>query len=96
MASALPQNPVKDADTRRILGLLADELVLAREQLEALADTLCCDTHVVNKFIAALQMLDSVGQRQAAIAEIIRADDIAASAFANPLEAIARRIRTTA
>ncbi len=92
MVSATPAEPAQNADTRAILNLLADELVLAREQLESLADTLCCDAHVVNKFVIALQTLDSVGQRQAAIAEIIRADDIPATAHANPLEAIHRRL----
>jgi len=96
MASELPSPPAREADTHRILGLLADELVLAREQLESLADTLCGDAHVVNHFISALQLLDSVGQRQAAIADIIRADDIAASARSTPLEAIARRLRSAA
>jgi hypothetical protein len=81
-----------DATTRVILAQLADELELARLQLESLADTLCTDADVVMKHIAALQTLDSVGQRQAAIAEIIRAGDIVATAQANPLEAIMRRL----
>lgn len=81
-----------DADTRRILAALAEELMLARAQLEDLADDLCGDAVVVANHIRALQTLDSVGQRQAAIAEIISARDIAGTARANPLEAIMRRI----
>ena len=96
MGTAVHPQPATDADTRRILCLLADELVHARAQLESLADTLCGDAHVVNHYIAALQLLDSVGQRQAAIADIIRAEDIPASARSNPLEAIAKRLRNAA
>ena len=92
MLEAKPPEMRDDAHTRRILAALADELLLAREQLEGLAEDLCSDSVVVENHIRALQTLDSVGQRQAAIAEIIRADDICETAAANPLEAIMRRI----
>lgn len=83
---------VGDLETHRLLSALADELLFAREQLEGLAEDLCSDSAVVANHIRALQTLDSVGQRQAAIAEIIRAKDICGTASANPLEAIMRRL----
>jgi hypothetical protein len=91
MTDMTPHRPI-DGDAREILAHLADELEFAREQLETLADTLCVDQHVVERHMAALQTLDSVGQRQAAVADIMRARDIVATAYANPLEAIMRRL----
>lgn len=79
-------------DSRRILAALAEELLHARDQLESLAEDLCADEEVVQRHMRALQLLDSVGQRQAAIAEIISSHDIPTTARANSLEAIMRRL----
>lgn len=81
-----------DNETREILGRLADELIVASNQLEDLSETLCSDVHVVRNHIAALQLLDSVAQRQTAIAEIIKSAEIVAAARANTLEAIVTRL----
>lgn len=83
-------------EDRAILALLAEELLSARAQLENLADTLCADETVVTRHMSALQTLDSVSQRQAAIAQIISANDITATARAVSLEAIARRLSGSA
>jgi|KBSSwiStaDraftv2_1062776.scaffolds.fasta_scaffold11586_8 hypothetical protein len=83
-------------EDRAILALLAEELLSARVQLENLADTLCADQAVVTRHMSALQTLDSVGQRQAVIAQIISANDITSTARAVSLEAIARRLSGSA
>lgn len=81
-----------DIETREILGRLADELITASNQLEDLSETLCSDEHVVKNHIMALQLLDSVAQRQTAIAEIIKSAEIVTAARANTLEAIMKRL----
>ena len=80
-------------DTRLILALLAQELLLGREQLDSLAETLCADPDIVHRHVAALQTLDSVGQSQAAIAQIIQAEDMSTAARTHSLEAIIRRLQ---
>jgi len=85
---------MKDSDEARILAALADELDVARGELERLGVALCGDPLVAGRYMAALQSLDHVGQRQAAIAAILRAPDIAAAADGTGLEAIRRRLGT--
>lgn len=79
----------KDA---RLLDLLADELDALRGELERLGVALCADPAVARGHMAALQSLDQIGQRQAAIAEILRAPDRAKAARDVRLEAMARRL----
>lgn len=81
-------------DENRILGLLADELDASRAALEQLGMALCGNPAVAAGHIAELQSLDDIGQRQAAIAAILRAPDIRAAANNVTLESICRRLGT--
>lgn len=92
MDPATADGSVPDIEMRKILGRLADELITASNQLEDLSDTLCSDINVVKNHITALQLLDSVAQRQTAIAEIIKSADVVTAARSNTLEAIVRRL----
>ncbi|WP_380877752.1 hypothetical protein ACFB49_14110 [Sphingomonas sp. DBB INV C78] len=82
-----------DSDIR-ILGLLADELDAARATLERLGMALCSNPAVAAQHMAELQSLDDIGQRQAAIATILRAQDISEAAGKITLESICRRLGT--
>lgn len=79
-------------DDARLLGLLADELDALRGELERLGVTLCADPAVAREHMAALQSLDQIGQRQAAVAAILRAPDRAEAARNVRLEALAGRL----
>lgn len=83
-----------NSDESRILGLLADELDAARATLERLGIALCGNPAVAGQHIHELQALDDIGQRQAAIAAILRAPDIGAAATGATLESICRRLGT--
>ncbi len=76
-----------------ILALLADELDAARAQLEALGVLLIGDPAVAARHIIHLQALDHVGQRCAAVADILRAADRQAASEAAPLDSIPARLR---
>lgn len=75
-----------------LLALLADELDLARDQLEALGLDLIADLETAARHVTALQAIDHIGQRCASIATILRADDAQAATRAAPLEVISTRI----
>jgi len=79
-------------DHRRLFAALAQELRGARADLEGLADGLCADEAVVMRHVAALQTLDEVGQRLAAIAQCLDAADPVASARAITLEKLRNRL----
>lgn len=79
-------------DQRAILALLAAELDDALGQLETLGASLCADIAVVQKHLGELQALDHASQRCAAVAAILRADDILAAVQAAPLETVHDRI----
>lgn len=76
----------------RLLHLLADELDALRAELERLGVVLCADPAVARGHMAALQSLDRIGQRQAAVAEILRAPDRAAAVRNVRLESMAQRL----
>ncbi len=75
-----------------ILKILADELDLAQQQIEALGVALCADSAVVEAHLPHLQLLDQAGQRCASIADILRSPDIRSATRNAPLESIARRL----
>lgn len=79
-------------DEHRILALLADELDASRLALEQLGITLCGNPIIAAEHMSELQSLDDIGQRQAAIATILRAPDIQAAANRATLESICRRL----
>lgn len=81
-----------DRDDARLLALLADELDALRSELEGLGVSLCADPVVARGHMAALQSLDQIGQRQAAVADILRAPDRVEAARDVRLEAMARRL----
>jgi hypothetical protein len=74
-----------------LLALLADELDAARAQLDALGLALADDAELARRHLIELQALDHAGQRCAAIAVILRADDPHAATLGAPLESIAGR-----
>ncbi|QTH19975.1 hypothetical protein HRJ34_16585 [Rhizorhabdus wittichii] len=75
-----------------LLALLADELDAARAQLDALGLALADDAELARRHLIELQALDHAGQRCAAIAVILRADDSHAATLDAPLESIAARL----
>jgi len=75
-----------------LLALLADELDIARAQLEALGVALIGDPLVAARYMAELQALDHAGQRCTSIAAILRAEDRIAAVHAAPLESIPARL----
>lgn len=83
-----------DPDQQALLALLAAELELARDQIEALGSTLCADLDLMARHIDGLQSLDHAGQRCATIAAILRSDDLAGAIRQAPLESIASRLAT--
>jgi len=74
-----------------LLALLADELDLARGQLEALGLDLIADLETAARHVTALQAIDHVGQRCASVATILRGEGVTADRAA-PLETIVQRI----
>jgi len=85
-----------DIDQRQLLAALAEELDIARAQIEALAAELCADIDVLGRHIDGLQLLDHAGQRCATIADILRSADVRASGRRAPLESIAQRFEARA
>jgi len=77
-----------------LLAILADELDVARSQLEALGTALISDPVVVKGHITQLQALDHVGQRCASVAAILRSDDLHAASHSATLESIPARLAT--
>ena len=77
---------------RQALAMLADELVEACGQIEALGAALCSDPALVRAHVQHLQSLDHVGQRCASVAEILRSDDIGDASRGAQLESIAARL----
>lgn len=78
-----------------LLALLADELDAVRGELERLGVALCENPDVARRHVGDLQSLDHIGQRQAAIASILRAPDRMAASRAAGLESIRRRLDGT-
>ena len=81
-----------EAEDARLLTLLADELDALRAELEGLGVALCADPAVARGHMAALQSLDQIGQRQAAIADVLRASDRVEAVRGVRLEALAQRL----
>ncbi|AGH48292.1 MULTISPECIES: hypothetical protein [Sphingomonadales] len=81
-------------EDRRILRLLADELDAVCGRLERLGGVLCDNITLNAELIVELQALDDIGQRQAAIARILRAADLPQAAQGITLESIRRRLGT--
>lgn len=79
-------------DEDGILALLADELDAARGELEQLGLALCGDPDLARRHMGELQSLDHIGQRQMAIAAILRSPDRTVAARDVALEAIRRRL----
>lgn len=76
----------------QLLGMLACELDVAKQQLEQLGLALTINPTTASAHIRELQALDHVSQRCASVAEILRADDISAATSAASLESIALRL----
>lgn len=76
----------------RILALLAEEFDAVRAELERLGMALCVDPETARRHIHDLQALDHIGQRQAAIAAILRSPDRVAAAGDARLEAVRQRL----
>ncbi|MFS0737421.1 hypothetical protein ABC347_10255 [Sphingomonas sp. 1P06PA] len=71
---------------------IADELELAREEIERLGAILCSDARLVTAHMVALQALDMLGQQQLALAKILRSDDPRAAIANTPLETLRSRL----
>ncbi len=76
----------------RLIASLAAELEAMRAELEELGAVLCGDVDVVRRHMVALQALDELGQRAAAIADVLRADDRVNAVRLVPLAGLAARL----
>lgn len=72
----------------------AEELQVARDEIERLGGALCADPAVVTRHMTALQALDLVGQRQLALAMVLRAPDPATAIAAITLEDLRVRLQS--
>ncbi|GGB40505.1 hypothetical protein GCM10011380_32480 [Sphingomonas metalli] len=79
-------------DLRHLLDGVAAVLEAARDDLERLAGTLCADADIALRHMAALQTLDRVGQCQAEVASMLRAEDPTAAADAIGVEGLRARL----
>lgn len=73
---------------------LADELENARADLERLGAVLCEDAALTVRHMTALQSLDMIGQKQMAIAAILRATDPESAVASSPLESLRLRLES--
>jgi len=80
------------ASEDHLLALLADELDIARVQLEELGMTLIGDAFVAIRYLTELQALDHIGQRCTSIAAILRSGDRIAAGRNATLESIPARL----
>lgn len=79
-------------DNLPVLQAIADELEASRLCLEQLGLVLCGDPHLVQAHLPALQGLDELGQRQACLAQLLRASDMRAAIAGIPLDALRDRM----
>lgn len=80
------------ADIPAVLAAVAAELDASRQCLEQLGLRLCTDPDLAQAHLPALQGLDELGQRQACLAQLLRAADMRAAIAAIPLDSLRARL----
>lgn len=79
-------------EPRLWLNRIARELERVSHEIDALSETLCEDDALLANSLVALQAIDAIRQQQYYMAQILRADDLAAAAHSCPMTALTTRL----